>query len=256
MTDQSPESRDPWAPPEQPAVDLGKQRGGPGAPGVHDQQTVTGMPGAGGPQGGPQGGHPGGYTGGYPGAPLPGQTLPGQTPPAGTGPISAGAPAPQPGQTPAYGYPAEPDPAGYGYPTAQQPFQQQPGYQGHPGYAGYPGYPGGGYPGHPAYPSRSNGFGITALVLGILSVVTCYLGLLFGVPAIIFGVLGRGKAKRGEADNGGLALAGIITGAVGIVTSCVLIALVIFAVIYGDSGSDSDSDYFSPYENTQVLHRG
>ncbi|MFE9565334.1 DUF4190 domain-containing protein [Streptomyces sp. NPDC006487] len=242
MTDQSPESRDPWAPPEQPAVDLGKQRGGPGAPGVHDQQTVTGMPGA----GGPQGGHPGGYPGGYPGAPLPGQT-----PPAGTGPISAGAPAPQPGQTPAYGYPAEPDPAGYGYPTAQQPFQQ-PGYQGYPGYAGYPGYPGGGYP---VYPPRSNGFGVTALVLGILSVVTCYFGLLFGVPAVIFGVLGRGKAKRGEADNGGLALAGIITGAVGIAISCLFIAVVILGVLWED-GSGSDSDYFSPYENTQVLHRG
>lgn len=247
MTDQSPESRDPWAPPEQPAVDLGKQQGGPGAsapsaPGVHDQQTVTGMPGA------------GGYPGGYPGAPLPGQT-----PPAGTGPISAGAPAPQPGQTPAYGYPAEPDPAGYGYPTAQQPVQQ-PGYQGYPGdtgypgYQGYPGYPGGG--GYPVYPPRSNGFGVTALVLGILAVVTCYFGLLFGVPAVIFGVLARGKAKRGEADNGGMALAGIITGAVGIVLSALFIALIVLGVMYGDSSSDTDSDYFSPYENTQVLHRG
>lgn len=245
MTDQSPESRDPWAPPEQPAVDLGKQQGGagaPGTPGVHDQQTVTGMPGA--------GGYPGGSPGGHPGAPLPGQT-----PPAGTGPISAGAPAPQPGQTPAYGYPAEPDPAGYGYPAAPQPVQQ-PGYQGYPGYAGYPGYPGGG--GYPVYPPRSNGFGVTALVLGIIAVVSCYLGLLFGVPAVIFGVLGRGKAQRGEADNGGMALAGIITGAVGIVISCLFIALMIFGVMLGDEGSDSDydSDYSSPYENTQVFHRG
>lgn len=240
MTDHSPESRDPWAPLDQPAVDLGKQQGGPGAPaapGVHDQQTVTGMPGA------------GGYPGGYPGAPLPGQT-----PPAGTGPISAGAPAPQPGQTPAYGYPAEPDPAGYGYPTAQQPVQQ-PGYQGYPGYAGYPGYPGGG--GYPVYPPKSNGFGITALVLGILSVVTCYFGLLFGVPAVIFGVLGRGKAKRGEADNDGMALAGIITGAVGIVISLAFVVFfVVIAVMSEDGGSDYDSEFSSPYENTQVLHRG
>lgn len=242
MTDQSPESRDPWAPPEQPAVDLGKQQGGPGAsgtpvaPGVHDQQTVTGMPGA------------GGYPGGYPGGPLPGQT-----PPAGTGPVSAGAPAPHPGQTPAYGYPAEPDPAGYGYPAATQQPVQQPGYQGYPGYAGYPGYPGGGYP---VYPPRSNGFGVTALVLGIIAVVSCYLGLLFGVPAVIFGVLGRGKAKRGEADNGGMALAGIITGAVGIVISCLFIAIAVTGLLLDDGDSDYDSDYSSPYENTQVLHRG
>ncbi|MFE4636932.1 DUF4190 domain-containing protein [Streptomyces sp. NPDC056773] len=240
MTDQSPESRDPWAPPEQPAVELGKQQGGagtPGTPGVHDQQTVTGMPAAGG--GIPQA------------APAP-------------------APAPQPGQapggTPAYGYPAHPDPAGYGYPSQpgapQDPYGGYPGQQSaygtqpvQPGYPAHPGYQG--YPGYAPYPPKSNGFGITALVLGILAVVTCYLGLLFGIPAVIFGVLGRGKAKRGEADNEGMALAGIITGAVGILISCVFIALMIFGFMLGDSGSGSDwdSDYSTQVENTQVLHR-
>ncbi|MFD9301129.1 DUF4190 domain-containing protein [Streptomyces sp. NPDC060048] len=226
MTDQSPEPRDPWAPPERPAVDLGKQQGAPGAPGVHDQQTVVGMP----------GGMP-------PVAPADGQ-----------------APAPLP--APAYGYPAQPDPAGYGYPA--QPAAPQAPYGGHPAqpvvpqaaYGGYPGYPG--YPGHAGYPPyqpRSNGFGVTALVLGIIAVVSCYLGLLFGVPAVIFGVLGRGKAKRGEADNGGMALAGIITGSVGIVISCVFIAFVIVSVLLGDS-SDSDSDFeYSRPRNTQVLHQ-
>ncbi|MFI5762936.1 DUF4190 domain-containing protein [Streptomyces sp. NPDC051563] len=232
MTDHSPESRDPWAPPEQPAVDLGKQQGGtgaPGAPGVHDQQTVAGMPGAGG--------------------------------------VPPGAPAPQPGQAPgaapAYGYPAQPDPAGYGYPTQpgapQAPYGgypaaqgvPQPPYGGQPAYGGYPGYPG-----YPGYAPKSNGFGITALVLGIIAVVSCYFGLLFGVPAVIFGVLARGKAKRGEADNGGMALAGIITGAVGIVISCVFIALFIFIGMSENGDSDYDSEFSSPYENTQVLYQG
>lgn len=245
MTDQSPESRDPWAPPERPEVDLGKRQGTPGVPGVHDQRTVTGMPGAGMP----------------PGAPIPGQA-----PTAGPAPVPQ-APAPQPGPTPAYGYPAQPDPAGYGYPTAQPPVPQ-PGFGGHPGYPGDTGYPGhGAYPGQGAYPGyvgyppyapKSNGFGVTALVLGIIAVVSCYLGLLFGVPAVIFGVLGRAKAKRGEADNDGMALAGIITGAIGIVISCLFIALAIAGVLLSDegSGSDYDPDYSSPYENTQVLHRG
>ncbi|MCY0930569.1 DUF4190 domain-containing protein [Streptomyces sp. H27-H1] len=230
MTDQSPESRDPWAPPEQPAVDLGKQQGGrgaPGAPGVHDQQTVAGMPGGGIPQAGP---------------------------PAGQGPAPAH--GPQPGQSPAYGYPAQPDPAGYGYPAP--PAAPQAPYGGYPAYQGYPGYPGNG--GYPPHAPKSNGFGVTALVLGIIAVVSCYLGLLFGVPAVIFGVLARGKAKRGEADNEGMALAGIITGAVGIVISCLFIAIAIVAVMADDGGSDYDTDsdyeYSTPYQNSQVLHRG
>ncbi|WP_405488328.1 DUF4190 domain-containing protein [Streptomyces sp. NBC_00096] len=240
MTDQSPESRDPWAPLERPAVGLGKQQDGPGAPGVHDQQTVAGMPGAGIP----------------PGAPVPGQS-----PAAGPAPAYAPTPAPQPGPTPAYGYPAQPDPAGYGHPAAQPPAQQPPypGYGGHPGYPGDLGYPAGGYPGsggYAPYAPKSNGFGVTALVLGIIAVVSCYLGLLFGIPAVIFGVLGRGKARRGEADNDGMALAGIITGAVGIVISCLFIALAIAGVLLSDSESDSDSGYSTPYQNTQVLYRG
>ncbi|MBT2446949.1 DUF4190 domain-containing protein [Streptomyces sp. ISL-43] len=228
MTDQSPEPRDPWAPPERPAVDLGKQQGAPGASGVHDQQTVAGMPGG----------------------------VPPVAPAAGQGP----APEPQPGATPAYGYPAQPDPAGYGYPG--QPAAPQAPYGGYPAqpapYGGYPGYPGyQGHAGYPPYRPMSNGFGVTALVLGIIAVVSCYLGLLFGIPAVIFGVLGRGKAKRGEADNGGMALAGIITGSVGIVISCVFIAFVVVGVLLGDpdSGPDSEFEYSGP-RHTQVLYRG
>ncbi|MBT2471121.1 DUF4190 domain-containing protein [Streptomyces sp. ISL-66] len=236
MTDQSPEPRDPWAPPERPAVELGKQQGTPGVSGVHDQPTIAGMPGA----------------GASADTPVSGQ-------PPTSSPASAPTPAPQPGPPPAYGYPAQPDPGGYGYPAA--PASAGYGYPAQPaapqaGYAGYPAYPG--YQGHPGYPyaPKSNGFGITALVLGIIAVVSCYGGIVFGIPAVIFGVLGRGKAKRGEADNDGMALAGIITGAVGIVVSCLFIAFAVFAVMVDDSGYDSDYDYSTPYENTKVVYPG
>ncbi|MFE9634440.1 DUF4190 domain-containing protein [Streptomyces sp. NPDC006463] len=227
MTDQSPEARDPWAPPERPVVDLGKQQGTPRPPSVHDQQTVAGMPGAQPPQ---------------------------------------PAPTPTPMQPPAYGYPAQPDASGYGYPmptptpmaTPTPPLAPTavPGY-GYPGDAGYPGYPG--YPGNAGYPlyaaPKNNGFGVTALVLGIISVVGCitsFLAIALGIGAVVFGALGKGKATRGEADNGGMALAGIILGAIGIVLGALML-LAMFAPVLGDW--DGDSDYDSPYSNSRVREK-
>ncbi|MET9608582.1 DUF4190 domain-containing protein [Streptomyces sp. NPDC006512] len=215
MTDHSPQPRDPWAPPEQPAVDLGKTRGTPGGaaagavPPVHDQPTLTGMPGA--PEPAPY-------------APTPPYGAP-QTSPPGTG------------QTPAYGYPAQPDT--YGYPA--QPDPGGPAYQGappgYPGYAApgpaglpYPGYPGYAYPGYA--PPVTSGLAVTALVLGILSVLACVTvigSIALGIAAVVFGVVGRGKANRGQAGGGGMALAGIILGAVGIVLGVVLGLLVAFS---------------------------
>lgn len=114
----------------------------------------------------------------------------------------------QPGGTPGYGAPGQrPDQTGYGAPP-----------------------PSGGYgappPGSGAAPR--NGLGIAALILGLLALFTSWTvvgGIVFGLLAIILGVIGRGRAKRGEANNGGLALAGVILGALGLLISVGLIAL-------------------------------
>ncbi|MEU9253339.1 hypothetical protein AB0D66_16000 [Streptomyces sp. NPDC048270] len=229
MNEQSPEPRDPWALPERPAVDLGKQQAAPGAPSVHDQPTLAGMPGAGAPQ---------------PAAPQS---------------------APTPNTPPAYGYPAQPDPAGYGYPAAPSAvpgygypgdtgYQAMPGYPGDTGYQPVPGYPG--YPGTSGYPlyatPKSNGFGVTALVLGILSVVGCitsFLAIAIGIGAVVFGALGKGKATRGEADNGGMALAGIILGAIGIVLGALMLLAMFAPFLDGDWGDGSP--YESPYSDSR-----
>ena len=115
-------------------------------------------------------------------------------PPAGT---------PPPGQVPPPAWGAAPP----GHPPpAQQPW-------------GTPGYAGGAAP--------RNGLGVAALVLGLLAVLTGFfvLGGVLGVVAVVLGVLGRGRAKRGEATNGGVALAGIVLGLVGIALTAAVIAI-------------------------------
>ncbi|MEV0094250.1 DUF4190 domain-containing protein [Streptomyces sp. NPDC050738] len=214
--DQNP-PRDPWAPPER-KVPLEKPQAPAGNP-VHNQPTVSSMPGA---EPGPA--QPG------PGYPGPGQPQPGAVPPPPMGPNGPGQPQP-----PAYGYPS--------YPSAPQA----------PG-----GYPGSGYPGYPGYAGQGgwntmqqqpqNGYGIAAMVLGILSVVIfCAwgIGIILGVLALIFGILGRKRANRGEANNGGMALAGIITGSIGIVISAVVLGFIIWAVANDDYDSNDD-----PFDNS------
>lgn len=116
--------------------------------------------------------------------------------------------------------------------AAQQPggHGQQPGYGQQPGSYGQPPY-GTAPSGHTG--PKKNGLGVAALVLGILSLLSWFflIGGLFGLVAIILGVLGRGRVKRGEADNGGIALAGILTGALGLLLTILVIAGV--AALFG-----------------------
>ncbi|MEU3462862.1 DUF4190 domain-containing protein [Streptomyces sp. NPDC006733] len=98
--------------------------------------------------------------------------------------------------------------------------------------------------GHPAAggPAR-NGFGIAALVLGILSVLMFWLwfaAIPMAVIAIVLGILGRRRANRGEATNKGMATAGTVLGAVAIVLLGVLMAAGV-AILNSDSGKDLQS---------------
>ena len=116
------------------------------------------------------------------------------------------------------------------------------------GYGPPPGRPGG-Y-GSPAAAKR-NGFGVAALVLGILALLLSWTvvgGVLLGIAAIVFGVLGRGRAKRGEADNGGLALAGLVLGVLGLLAAA---ALVIAGAAFFSQNSGSFGDLTSCLEQAQ-----
>lgn len=98
--------------------------------------------------------------------------------------------------------------------------------------AGYPPPPPQPYSGYPQGPTPTrNGLGIAALIVGLVSIfgVVCFGfgGFVLGLVAIVLGILGRGRAKRGEANNGGVATAGIALGVLGIVVNA---ALLIFGV--------------------------
>jgi hypothetical protein len=112
-------------------------------------------------------------------------------------------------------YPTQP-----GQPPGQYPGQPPGQYQGQPP-GQYSGQPPGQYPaaGYPAA-QRRNGMGTAALVLGVVAVVLVLLllfspiGAFLGLLAVLFGILGIIRANRGEADNRGQAVAGLVTGAI------------------------------------------
>lgn len=79
---------------------------------------------------------------------------------------------------------------------------------------------------------------MAALILGLLALLTSITvvgGILLGLLAIVLGIVGRGRAKRGEANNGGMALAGIILGLLGLLIAGALIAVGV-SVFNSDTG--------------------
>ena len=210
--------RDPWAPPES-RVELSKPAADARPPGVHDQQTVTSMPGV--------------------------DSGSGQIPGAGGGfgPPTADVPPPPiapngPGQQ------VPPAAGQYGYPAAPGPQ-----YGSYPGYTGYGQTPWGSAP--------SNGMGTAAMVLGILAVcLFCIYGipsLILGALALIFGILGRKRVQRGEATNSGQALAGIIMGSIGMALGVAIIGFFIWLFVAHADDFDDNTYNDDPFASSLVV---
>ncbi len=97
------------------------------------------------------------------------------------------------------------------------------------GHGDRPGYdPGAAGPGPYSAPAQpTNWLGVTALVLGLAAVLLFWTiagGILLGLLAIVAGVLARRRVKRGQATNGGVALAGLILGVVGLLLGGLVLA--------------------------------
>jgi hypothetical protein len=75
-----------------------------------------------------------------------------------------------------------------------------------------------------AVEKRRSGKAIAALVCGILSLIL--FGIILGVVAVVLGTMARREiAADSSLEGDGMALAGIITGAIGAVLAVILIAL-------------------------------
>lgn len=136
----------------------------------------------------------------------------------------------QPRQPPSWP-PPPPPPYPYGaYPGSYPPPPPQP-------YAGYA---------PPPPPAPKNGLGIAALVIAILALLSVWSvvgGIVLGVVAVIIGFVARSRFKRGEATNGGVAIAGIVLGFLAIAVSLVFIA--IWAAVFREVGGTDYVDCLS-----------
>jgi predicted Kef-type K+ transport protein len=73
-----------------------------------------------------------------------------------------------------------------------------------------------------------NGLGIGALVVAIIGLLFCWSvvgGVILGFAAVVMGFVARGRVKRGQATNGGVAIGGIVLGFLAIIVSLVFIPI-------------------------------
>jgi hypothetical protein len=134
-------------------------------------------------------------------------------------------------------------------PPSAPPPPPPPGAPPPPSYGAYPGsYPPppqasqyGGYAPPPSAPQ--NGLGIASLVTAIIALLSVVGGVVLGVVAVILGFMGWGKAKRGQATNGGVAVAGIVLGFLSIIEAVVVIGLFIWG--FGEVGGTDYVDCLS-----------
>ncbi|MCX4640654.1 DUF4352 domain-containing protein [Streptomyces sp. RPA4-5] len=90
--------------------------------------------------------------------------------------------------------------------------------------------------GAPAPQAARNGLGVAALILGIIGALSGIPMILFwlagplGVLALIFGLVGLSRAKKGQATNKGVAVTGTILGALALVLAVVGVIVTVLAV--------------------------
>ncbi len=97
------------------------------------------------------------------------------------------------------------------------------------------------YPPPPSPPAHTNGKSIAALVLGILSIITPYIGLLFGIIAIIMSAISLKEIRNRYEGGRGLAIAGLVCGIIGTIIYALLILLLVIFIFAAFNMNDVES---------------
>jgi hypothetical protein len=122
----------------------------------------------------------------------------------------------------------------------------------------YPALPPQPYAGYPPPPAAAkNGLGIGAMVVAIVGLVFCWTvvgGVILGFAAIIMGFVARGRVKRGQATNGGVAIAAIVLGCLAIVVSLVFIPIW-YSVFHEVGGTDYWACVSKAGQNGQAIQQ-
>lgn len=101
---------------------------------------------------------------------------------------------------------------------------------------------------YPAPPRPAQGLAITALVLGIIALVTAWVpawGTVVGIVAVIFGIIALAKRQ-----SKGMAITGLVTGGVGAIVSAGILAVMVFSINWASnpdnwfSYTPGTDDYF------------
>ncbi|MFG3035682.1 DUF4190 domain-containing protein [Streptomyces sp. NPDC048330] len=109
------------------------------------------------------------------------------------------------------------------------------------------------YTATPPYPARPvrTGLGVGALVIGVVGLVFAvipflfWLGGIMGVLALVLGIVGYGRASRGEATDRGQAVAGIALGTVALVVAVAWTTALFFLVWTVDDDERPTDPLFS-----------
>jgi hypothetical protein len=101
----------------------------------------------------------------------------------------------------------------------------------------------------------SNGMAVAALVVGILALLGAFCfgfpGLLFGVIAVVLGILGLRRANTlPGTPQKGVAIAGIVTGAIGLLIGLAVVALFVLGASVDDGYNSDPSDGTCDFSRT------
>ena len=105
---------------------------------------------------------------------------------------------------------------------------------------------------------EGKGFAIAALVLGILSIVFCWMWWFIGLPFIlaIIGLIFAIVALAKKSDGKGIAIGGLITSIVGFILSIVVVIISIFAVTSVVTSTTDPKNWESYLDDLDIEYNG